>query len=56
MAGVTALAAAGMGFARRPLQWWERAALGAAALALLLPGLTSDGFGIMAMTVIVARN
>ena len=49
-------AVAGMGFARRPLKWGERAALGAAALALLLPGLPSDGFGIMAMSVIVARK
>lgn len=55
-AGVTALAAAGMGFARRPLRWWERAALGAAAVALMLPGLPSDGFGLVAMAVIVSRT
>jgi TRAP-type uncharacterized transport system fused permease subunit len=56
MAGVTALAAAGIGFARRPLRWWERAALGAAAVGLMLPGLPSDGFGILALAVIVGRK
>ena len=56
MAGVTALAAAGIGYTRRQLQWWERAALGGAAMALLLPGLLSDGFGIVALAVIVSRN
>ena len=56
MAGVTALAAAGIGFISRQLRWWERAALGAAAVGLMLPGLPSDGFGIVALAVIVARK
>ena len=49
-------AAAGIGFVRRPLGWWERAVLGGAAVGLLLPGLLSDGFGIMALAVIVSRK
>jgi TRAP transporter 4TM/12TM fusion protein len=44
--GVTALAAAGMGFARRVLSPWERVVLGVAALALVLPGLASDVVGL----------
>jgi TRAP-type uncharacterized transport system fused permease subunit len=56
MAGVTALAAAGIGFISRQLRWWERAVLGAAAVGLMLPGLPSDGFGIVALAVIVARK
>ncbi|MEQ9569072.1 MAG: TRAP transporter fused permease subunit, partial [Longimicrobiales bacterium] len=45
-AGVTALAAAGMGWLRGPLSPWLRALLAAAALALIFPGLWTDGFGL----------
>lgn len=44
-AGTVALAAATMGFGRRSLAVWERVVLGAAALALIFPGLLTDLFG-----------
>ena len=50
--GVIALAGAGVGFARRPLVAWERLLLFVAALALVYPGLPSDGIGLVAMAVI----
>jgi len=53
--GVTALAAAGMGFARRPIAWWERAILFVAALALVLPGLATDGAGLVGVVVVFSR-
>lgn len=43
--GVSALAAGTMGFARRPLRWWERALIIAASLALIFPGLVTDVIG-----------
>ena len=55
-AGVTAIAAAGMGFARRSLNPLERVVLAAAAIALMLPGLATDGFGMLALAVIVSRK
>lgn len=51
VAGVTALAAAGVGFARRLLVPWERVVLGIAALALVLPGFGSDLVGLVALWV-----
>ncbi len=45
-AGVTALSAAIIGHARRPLRGWERWLLGIAAMALVHPGVTSDVFGL----------
>ena len=53
--GVTVLAAAGMGFARRPIAWWERAILFVAALALVLPGLATDGAGLVGVVVVFSR-
>jgi TRAP transporter 4TM/12TM fusion protein len=53
--GVTALAAAGMGFARRPIVWWERVILVVAALALVLPGLATDGAGLVGVVVVFSR-
>ena len=53
--GVTALAAAGMGFARRPIAWWERVILFFAALALVLPGLATDGAGLVGVVVVFSR-
>ena len=53
--GVTALAAAGMGFARRPIAWWERAILFVAALALVLPGLATDGAGLVGVVVVFSK-
>ena len=53
--GVTALAAAGMGFARRPIVWWERVILFVAALALVLPGLATDGAGLVGVVVVFSR-
>ncbi|MEJ2187178.1 MAG: TRAP transporter fused permease subunit, partial [Gemmatimonadota bacterium] len=43
--GVTALAAAVIGYARRPLAAWERLLLVAAAIGLIAPGLVTDIFG-----------
>ncbi len=51
LAGVTALAAATIGHARRPLAAAERTLLAAAAVALIFPGLATDafGFGVLAL-------
>jgi len=54
--GVIALAAAGMGFARRPLLWWERLLLAAAAVALVFPGLLTDGAGLVVVGVVFSRS
>ncbi len=51
IAGVTALAAAGMGFGRRLLVPWERVVLGIGALALVLPGPITDSLGLVALAV-----
>jgi TRAP transporter 4TM/12TM fusion protein/TRAP transporter TAXI family solute receptor len=50
--GVTALAAAVIGYARRPLAAWERLLLAAAAISLIAPGMITDlfGAGVMALT------
>jgi TRAP transporter 4TM/12TM fusion protein len=55
-AGVTALAAAGVGFGRRALTPIERVVLAAGAFGLMLPGLATDGFGMLALAVIVSRK
>ncbi len=56
MAGVTALAAAAIGFTKRPLAIWERALLGAAALALMLPGVLTDAFGFLVLALVFFRK
>jgi len=56
LAGVTALAAAAMGFARRPLVGWERLVLGVGALCLVFPGLLTDAAGILALGLVFVRG
>ena len=53
--GVTALAAAAVGYARKPLPWWERAIALVAALLLVYPGLATDGAGLLAVGVVFWR-
>ncbi|MFC1661456.1 TRAP transporter permease [Gemmatimonadota bacterium] len=55
MAGVSALAGAAMGFVRRELRIWERFLLAGGAVALMLPGALSDGFGLGALAFILLR-
>ena len=55
-AGVTALAAATMGFARRPLGPLERVALTASAIGLIFPGLVTDGVGVAVLLAIISRG
>ncbi len=56
LAGVTALAAAVIGYMRRPLAAWERLLLLGAALALIFPGLASDAIGVAVFVVILVRG
>lgn len=56
IAGVTALAAATMGFLRQRLVWWERLLLLGAAFALIFPGLISDGLGLALLLVVFLRS
>jgi len=56
IAGVTALAAAAMGFLQRRLVGWERIILLVSALALISPGLLSDGCGVALLLVIFLRS
>jgi TRAP transporter 4TM/12TM fusion protein len=53
--GVTSLAAAAVGYARRPLAAWERVLALGAALALVYPGLLTDGAGLLAVGVVFWR-
>jgi TRAP transporter 4TM/12TM fusion protein len=55
MIGVTALAAAAVGYARRRLAAWERGLALAAALMLVYPHLITDGAGLLAVTVVFWR-
>jgi TRAP-type uncharacterized transport system fused permease subunit len=54
--GVTALAAATMGYLNRTLATWERILLGVGAVALIFPGLASDGFGFLALLFVLFRG
>ncbi|MFQ5744122.1 MAG: TRAP transporter permease [Acidobacteriota bacterium] len=56
MAGVTALAAATIGYARRTLAGWERALLGLAAVAMIFPGLLTDGLGLAVLAAMMLRR
>jgi TRAP transporter 4TM/12TM fusion protein len=56
MAGVTALAGAAMGYARRELRVWERFLLAAGAMALMFPGGLSDGVGLGAFLLVWVRS
>jgi TRAP-type uncharacterized transport system fused permease subunit len=46
LVGVTGLAAAIIGFARRPLVFWQRIAMAVAACLLIFPGWWTDGIGL----------
>lgn len=54
--GVTGLAAAVIGHARRPLRTIERLAAATAATVLLLPGMTSDTIGIIVLAIVFRRG
>ncbi len=54
--GVTALAAGGVGYARRRLAPWERVLALVAALLLVYPDLLTDGAGLVAFTVVFFRS
>ncbi|MEX2295426.1 MAG: TRAP transporter fused permease subunit, partial [Gemmatimonadota bacterium] len=54
--GVTALAAAAMGYLRSELRWWERAVLAGAAIVLLVPEPITDLFGVGLMLLIFFRG
>ena len=54
--GVSALAAATMGFGRRHLLVWERLLLGAGALCLVFPGAVTDGAGLLALGIVYLRS
>ncbi len=54
--GVIALAGATMGYARRPLRWWERAVLLGASLALIFPGLLTDTVGLALVLLVFSRG
>ena len=56
VAGVTALAASTMGYMRGELAVWERVLLGMGAVALIFPGLVSDGFGLLVLLFIFFRS
>jgi TRAP-type uncharacterized transport system fused permease subunit len=54
--GVTALAAATIGYGRRPFRAWERLVLFSAALALIFPGLLSDIYGVIVLGFMMSRG
>jgi len=56
LAGVTALAAASIGYGRRVLAVWERVLLAAAAIALIFPGLVTDGLGLVVLVALLSRG
>jgi len=55
LVGVVALASAAVGYALRPLRGWERALMLLAALALVRPGLVTDGVGLLAILIVLFR-
>jgi TRAP transporter 4TM/12TM fusion protein len=54
--GVTALAAGGVGFARRRLNGWERILALVGAGLLVYPDLLTDGAGLIAVTIVFFRS
>jgi TRAP transporter 4TM/12TM fusion protein len=54
--GVTALAAAAVGYARKRLVWWERILALVAALVLVYPGLITDGTGLLLVAVVFWKS
>jgi len=56
LVGVIALAAAGVGFARKTLVGWERALALVGAVLLVYPGLATDGAGLVAVMIVFSRG
>ncbi len=56
VAGVTAIAAAVVGYARGPLPVWLRVTAGLAGAALLMPGAASDAGGLAALLLVAAAS
>ncbi|MDX1492878.1 MAG: TRAP transporter permease [Longimicrobiales bacterium] len=54
--GVIALAAAGVGYARKKLAAWERALALLGAILLVYPGLVTDGAGLVAVMIVFSRS
>ena len=53
--GVTSLAAAGVGYARQPLEPWQRVLALVGALLLVYPDLLTDGAGLLAVGAVFFR-
>ncbi|MEO5763918.1 MAG: TRAP transporter permease [Casimicrobiaceae bacterium] len=53
MVGVFCLAAGLQGYLLRPAPWWERAALLAAAILLIKPGLVTDSIGLALLAAVI---
>jgi TRAP-type uncharacterized transport system fused permease subunit len=56
IAGVTALAAAGIGFTSRPVMGWERMLLGVASGTLMFPGWETDIIGVVLLALILLKK
>jgi TRAP-type uncharacterized transport system fused permease subunit len=56
LVGVIALAAGGVGFARRRLAPWERALALLSAFLLVYPGLLTDGAGLVGVMVVFFKS
>jgi TRAP transporter 4TM/12TM fusion protein len=54
--GVTALAAATMGYARRRLKWYDQLLLIAGAVTMIFPGLVTDVVGLMIVLLYFSRG
>ena len=54
--GVIALAAAGVGYARKRLVWWERILAFAGAILLVYPGLSTDAAGLVAVILVFFKS
>ena len=54
--GVTSLAAAAVGYARKRLAWWERIIALVAAMVLVYPGLVTDATGLLLVAVVFWRS
>ncbi len=54
LVGVFCLAAGLQGYVLRPARWWERAALLAAAILLIKPGIASDALGLVLLAAVLA--
>jgi TRAP transporter 4TM/12TM fusion protein len=54
--GVIALAAGGVGYARKKLVWWERVLAVASAFVLVYPGLLTDVVGLVGVAIVFSRS